>query len=81
MGQLVRPEHRPDPPLPGQGDAPQQETEAALWCVEPGARSRRSYDERSLAKAISDAIVSGKSAVIIGPICRASSSGPSISAA
>ena len=65
--QLVRLQHRANPSLPRQRDAPQQQARALLRRLEPGVRTR--YDERSSAKAISDAIVSGKSAVIIGPTC------------
>jgi len=70
VSQLVRLEHRPDPPLPRQRDAPQQKAGALFRFLEPGVWARR-YDERSLARAMSDAIVSGKSAVIIGPTCCA----------
>ena len=68
--QLVRLQHRANPSLPRQRDPPQQQAWALLWRLEPGARTC-CYDEPSLAKAISDAIVSGKSAVIIGPTCCA----------
>jgi hypothetical protein len=65
----MRLQHGSNPSLPGQGDAPQQEAGALLRRLEPRPRTR--YEERSLATAINDAIVSGKSAVIIGPICCA----------
>ena len=68
--QLVRLQHRANPSLPRQRDAPQQQARALLGFVELGARTCR-YDDRSLARAISDAIVSGKSAVIMGPTCCA----------
>ena len=70
VSQLVRLQHRANLSLPRQRDPPQQQAGALFRCLEPGVWTRR-YDERSLARAISDAIVSGKSAVIIGPSCSA----------
>jgi hypothetical protein len=68
VGQVVRCQRRPDRALPGQGGAPEQEPRAPLWCGKQRAWSPGGYRARSLASAIKDAIVSGKSAVIIGPI-------------
>jgi hypothetical protein len=69
VGQMVRRQRRADPLLPCQGGAPEQKAGALLWRLEARAWSRGGYWVRSFASAISDAIVSGKSAVIIGPIC------------
>ncbi len=81
MREVVRRERFTDQALPRQRDAPEQEAGALLWRVVNGGRGPIGYAERSLASRISALIVSGKSAVIIGPSCRASCSGPSISAA
>jgi hypothetical protein len=68
--QLVRLQYCADPSLPGQRDAPQQQAGALSRFLEMRVGTRR-YDERSLARATSDTMVCGKSAVIIGPTCRA----------
>jgi hypothetical protein len=62
-------QRRADLSLPGQRDPPQQEARAVLRRREAGARSPGGYEERSCARVTSERIVSGKSAVISGPIC------------
>lgn len=81
VSQLVWRQRFADLALPGQRGAPEQKAGALLWSLVAGARGLVSYAERSWASAISDAIVTGKSAVIIGPSCWVCSVGPSISAA
>ncbi len=81
VGQLVWGQRLANLALPRQRGAPEQKAGILLWCLVARARGCVSYAERSLASAISDAMVTGKSAVIIGPSCWVCSRGPSISAA
>lgn len=71
VSELVWRQHRAHLSLPGERDAPEQEAWAVVWRTMQRARAGIAYADRSLANAINDAIVAGKSAVIIGPSARA----------
>jgi hypothetical protein len=77
--ELVGGQRLTDPPLPGEGGAPEQEAWALLGRAEP--RRRRGYDSRSFARATRECIVCAKSAVMAGPSSCVCSSGPSMAAA
>lgn len=64
-------QHRADLSLPRESDTPEQEAWALLGRAMERRRGGDGYAERSLASVINDAIVAGKSAVIIGPSCWA----------
>ncbi len=71
VGEPMWRQRRADPSLPREGDAPEEEAGTLLRRPMLGGWGRVCYAERSLASASNDAIVAGKSAMMIGPSCLA----------